>query len=145
MSEPVQQYSNHVRLHPPFHYFIAPVLLLHLIWTVVHLVRSPGWDSAEAVLFASALMLMAFLVRLNPLKVQDRLIRLEEQVRYQRLLSPELAARAADLPVKQVVALRFASDAELPALIENVLGGSLSKSSDIKKAIVSWRADCFRV
>jgi hypothetical protein len=84
-------------------------------------------------------------VRINPLKAQDRLIRLEEQLRYQRVLSADLAAQASTLPVGKIVALRFAPDEELPGLVTQVLDGKLNTSKEIKQAIKNWRGDYFRV
>jgi hypothetical protein len=88
---------------------------------------------------------MGTLVRTNPLRAQDRLIRLEENLRFQRVLSAELAQQAASLEPLQLVALRFASDDELEHLVREVLAGRLTKSSEIKKAITNWRPDYFRV
>ena len=85
-----------------------------------------------------------FLIRLNPLRVQDRLIRLEERLRLQALLSAELSSRIDELTESQLIALRFASDNELPGLVAKVLADKM-QSKDIKKAIVTWRADTFRV
>jgi hypothetical protein len=120
-------------------------MILNVIWSIVQLVRYPGWDRAVWVLVSLALIVLTTLVRTNPLRAQDRLIRLEEQLRYQRLLPPALAARCAGLSPGQVIALRFASDAELEGLVTRVLGGELSKPRDIKKAIREWRPDTFRV
>jgi hypothetical protein len=85
-----------------------------------------------------------FLIRINPLRVQDRLIRLEEELRCEELLSDELLERASGVTESQWTALRFASDEEFPGLVEKALASKM-KSADIKKAIVSWRADTFRV
>lgn len=145
MTEPSQQLSNHARFHPPFHFFLVPVLLIHVIWSAVQLYRFPGWDRGEALLLSLGLVVMGGLVRINALKAQDRVIRLEEQLRYSRVLDPVLAARACSLPVGQIVALRFASDAELAERVEEVLARKVGKSAEIKKAIVAWRGDYFRV
>ena len=145
MAATPQTFANHTRWHAPFHFFVAPVMLLNVVWSIVQLVRYPGWDRAEWVLVSLALLVLAALVRLNPLRAQDRIIRLEEQLRYQRLLPAPLAARCAGLSPGQVVALRFASDAELEGLVNRVLGGELSRPPDIKKAIREWRADWLRV
>ncbi|MEP7341233.1 MAG: DUF6526 family protein, partial [Acidobacteriota bacterium] len=116
MPETTQSYSSHVRWHTPFHFVLIPILTLHLIWCGVMLYKAPGFESAEALLLAIGLLLMAFLTRINPLRAQDRVIRLEEQLRYQRLLPAALAAKAGALPVGFIVALRFASDEELPVV-----------------------------
>ena len=145
MAEHPQQYSNHARVHAPFHYVLSPLLLIHLVWAVTRLVQIPDWDRAEAVLLAVALFVMAFLVRTNALKVQDRLIRLEERLRYERVLPSPLATQAMGLTESQIVALRFASDAELAERVAEVLNGRLTKPADIKKSIRTWRPDTFRV
>ena len=145
MPAPPQTYANHTRWHAPFHFFVVPVMLLNVIWSLVQLFRAPGWNEAEWALVSIALFVMAFLVRINPLRAQDRVIRLEEQLRQQRLLPADLAARCGELTRGQTVALRFASDEELAELIGRVLNKELHKPSDIKKAIRHWRADTHRV
>jgi len=140
-----QTYANHMRLHPPFHYFLAPGAVVLIILTVVNVVRhDPRLDAwillLMAVLFFSAL----FLVRLYPLKAQDRIIRLEERLRLEKALSAELARRVPELTEAQLIALRFASDSELPTLVEKVLATKMP-AREIKKQIVAWRPDAFRV
>lgn len=140
-----QTFANHTRWHPPFHYFLAPGGLILLILTVVNVIRHfQRLDSWILLLIAILFFVAVFLIRTNPLRVQDRLIRLEERLRFQALVSAELAARVGELTESQLVALRFASDQELPALAAKVLAGNMS-AADIKKAIVTWRADTFRV
>ncbi|HYH86267.1 MAG TPA: DUF6526 family protein [Pyrinomonadaceae bacterium] len=145
MAATPQTYANHTRWHAPFHFFVVPVLLLNVFWSLVQLFRAPGWNEAEWALVSVALLVLAFLARINPLRAQDRIIRLEEQLRYQRLLPADLAARSAELTRGQIIALRFASDEELAELIARVLSKELQKAADIKKAIRQWRADTHRV
>lgn len=145
MSETPQNFATHTRWHPPFHFFLMPVLLFNFLWSVLQLYRYPGWNNGEHVLLAVALIIMGFLTRINPLKAQDRLIRLEEQLRFQRVLSADQAKRASNLPVGQIVALRFAPDEELSGLVQQVLDGKLTTSKEIKQAIKNWRGDYFRV
>ena len=146
MPDAPQSYANHVRYQPVFHYFLVPVMLLNFVWSAVKLFLAPGWDEAWWVVLSAGLVALTALVRVNPLRAQDRVIRLEEQLRYARLLPPDLAARAAaSLTPGQIVALRFAPDAELPDLVRGVLEGRLSKPAEIKRAIKAWRADTFRV
>lgn len=146
MERTAQSQANHTRWHPPFHFFLIPVLVMHLIWSGVRVWRSAEWATLEGLLLAAALVVMGFLTRINPLRAQDRLIRLEEQLRFQRVLSAELAAKAiGGLNEPQWVALRFASDGELAGLVEKVLAGSPSKPADIKASIKTWRGDHFRV
>lgn len=143
MADP-QNYSNHTRFDPPFHFFVLPVFAISLILTIVHLVRRPGLHSAWVVVFMLAALVAIFKIRLNALKVQDRIIRLEERMRLERLLDASLRPRIGELTEGQLVALRFASDSELPALAAKALAEKLSKA-DIKKAIQKWRPDYFRV
>ena len=145
MAEVHQTYENHTRWHEPFHYFVAPVLLTNVVVAVIQLARDPGLDRGWWLVVSVALVVLAALARLNPLKVQDRVIRLEESLRYYQLLPEELARRAASLTPAQTVALRFASDEELEGLVRDVLEGRLSKPDEIKRAIKVWRPDTLRV
>src|SRR6267142_6030499 len=143
--KPQQSFANHTRWHPPFHFFILPVMLINFIWSVVDLIMTPGWNSGRWAVVSLALLMLTFFVRTNPLKVQDRLIRLEEQLRCQRLLSPALSQQISGLSSHQLIALRFAADEELEELVDAVAAGKLTKPVEIKKAIRSWRSDRFRV
>ena len=145
MDESPQTYENHTRWHAPFHFFLAPVLLTNVVVAVVQLVRDPNLDRIWWLVVSMALVVMGALVRTYPLKAQDRIIRLEESLRYYQLLPEELAARAASLTSAQTVALRFASDEELEGLVREVLAGRLTKPDEIKRAVKGWRADTLRV
>ncbi len=140
-----QTFANHTRWHRPFHFFAAPLMLINFIWVIVLFVKAPGWTSGWWIVFSAALVVVTFLVRLNSLKVQDRLIRLEERIRYQQILSPAALQQASALSTGQVIALRFAGDHELEELLTAVLAGKLTKPGEIKRAIKDWRADTFRV
>ena len=140
-----QTYANHARLHPLFHFYLIPGALVLLILTVVNVVRHyDRLDSWVLVLIGILFPVAVLLIRTNALRAQDRLIRLEERLRLQALLSAELSSRVDELTESQLIALRFASDDELPALVAKVLAEKM-QSKDIKKAIVTWRADTFRV
>jgi hypothetical protein len=139
-----QNLSNHTRLDPPFHFFILPVFAISLIATIVHLVRRPSVHCAWLVVFMIAAIAAIFKIRLYALRVQDRVIRLEERLRLATLLDPALRPRIAELTESQLVALRFASDSELPALAARALNEKLS-NSEIKKSIQDWRPDHWRV
>jgi hypothetical protein len=145
MATTPQSLANHTRWQAPFHFFILPVMLINVIWSIVLFVKAPGPTSGWWIVVSLALLLLTFLVRLNPLKAQDRIIRLEEQLRYQQVLSPALLPRIGALGTGQVIALRFAGDEELEELVDAVLAGKLTKSIEIKKAIKNWRGDTFRV
>lgn len=140
----IQTYANHTRFDPPVHFFVFPVLLITLILTIVHLVRHPHFWSAWFVVLAFAIFLMAGKSRAYALKAQDRVIRLEERMRLAILLPEPLRARIAELDEKQLIGLRFASDAELPSMVERTLNEKLSQKQ-IKQAIQNWRPDYFRV
>jgi len=145
MANTPQTFANHTRWQLPFHFFIAPVMLINVIWSVVQFIKAPGPNSGWWIVVSVALLVLAFLVRVNSLKVQDRLIRLEEKLRYQQILSAPICQQASALNMGQIIALRFAGDDELEELVGAVLAGRLAKAGDIKRAIKGWRADMFRV
>jgi hypothetical protein len=140
-----QNFANHTRWHPAFHFFVLPVMLVNFVWSVVNFIKAPDKNSGWWVVVSLALALLTSFVRTNSLKVQDRLIRLEERLRYQQLLSPSLAQQTDALTVRQICALRFAGNDELEGLVNAVVTGKLTESRDIKRAIKNWRADTFRV
>ena len=144
MAHTPQTYANHVRLDSAFHFFLLPVLFVNLIVAVVYLVRGPGFLTAWLALLSVAAIVAVLKIRLYPLKAQDRIIRLEEQLRFARVLPEPLRGRCGELTEAQLVALRFAPDIELPALVEQVLAGGM-KGRDIKKEIRTWRPDYFRI
>jgi hypothetical protein len=145
MADPTpQNFSNHTRRDPPFHFFVLPVFAITLIWAIVHLVRRPSLHSAWIVVFMVAVVVALFKIRLYALKVQDRVIRLEERLRLATLLGESLRPHIGEFTESQLVALRFASDAELPALAARALSEKLSRD-EIKKAVQQWRPDYWRV
>jgi hypothetical protein len=126
MSDTPQSLANHGRLHPAYHLVLAPILFLNIIGSIVWLVRAPGWQTAWGVVMSLALMGMLVLLRTYPMKVQDRVIRLEERLRLAALLPEPLRSRIPELTIDQLVGLRFASDAELPPLVERTLRENLN-------------------
>lgn len=146
MPEP-QNYKNHTRFHPPFHYFVLPILLLNIVFAVWAMVRH--WPDHPhlfpwAILMSIVLFMGFGLTRSYALKAQDRIIRLEEKLRFTALLPADLLARSQSLTVRQIIGLRFASDAELPALVKRALDENLTEKQ-IKQAITNWRPDYLRV
>ncbi len=140
-----QTLANHVRIQPPFHYFVLPVATIALILAIINVIRHYDLLAAWTVLcLAAAGAVAAPIIRINALKAQDRVIRLEERMRLTRLASEPFKSRIGELTESQLIAIRFASDAEAPALAEKALSSKMS-GADIKKAIVHWRADTFRV
>ena len=142
-----QNFSNHTRYEPGFHFILIPILLINVLLTIVVFVHHwpyqrvlHGW----LVVMAIALLMLAGLAREYANKVQDRVIRLEESLRYQRLLTPDVALAAQALSVRQVIALRFASDAELQGLVQRTLAENLTPKQ-IKQAVQVWRPDTHRV
>ena len=139
-----QTYKNHVRWFPPFHFFVLPVLLLNFVNTAWIVWTNPSTGTAFAWLVAAALLGLAVLSRVMAVTVQDRLIRLEMRLRLHDALSPDLQSRINELTRDQLVALRFASDAELPELVRQVLGGSLTTRKEIKLKVKNWQGDYLR-
>lgn len=140
-----QNYNNHVRYYPLVHFFLTPIFLFNIIWQAVRLYQEPNWDRAESLLLAIALIGLQVAARLQALKAQDRVIRLEERLRYNEILPAELAGEASKLPIGKILALRFASDEELPELVRKTVNGEMKTSKDIKQAIKNWRGDYLRV
>ncbi len=140
-----QTYANHVRKIPPLYWAASLAILADLLWTLWLLVRMPSVGTAVGFATAVALGLTIYYARVNALTVQNRVIRLEERLRLERLLPEELRPRIAELSVRQLVALRFASDAELPELARQALDGPIADPDEIKRKVKSWRADWLRV
>ena len=139
-----QTYATHRRLDPAMHFVVLPVLLATWISSVWQAVKHPGLHSVWFAILAFVLLLAALVTRRYALRVQDRLIRLEETLRLQRLLPADLQGRVQELSPKQFVGLRFASDAELADRAREALDQGLDGEA-IKKRIQTWRPDTFRV
>jgi len=139
-----QTLANHVRIDPPFHCFVLPVFAISWILSVIFLVRHFGFLHFWIVVFNTALVVAAVRFRQYALKVQDRVIRLEERLRLAALLPDSLRPQIPKLSESQLIALRFASDEEVPALVERTLSANVAPA-DIKKSIKNWRPDYWRV
>lgn len=139
-----QSYRNHGRIVPVYHVGVFFILVANFFWSVYQLMGGISAASVLGVLLATGLLLMFFSVRVQILTVQDRVIRLEMRLRLNNLLPADLARQAAVLPVKQLVALRFAGDDELPGLVEEVLAGRLATPKDIKMRVKNWQGDFLR-
>lgn len=140
-----QSYQNHARFVPAFHFVTFSILTVNVLWTAYRLIRWPSLDAGMAVLVAAALVLLCWYARVFPLTAQDRVIRLEERLRLARLLPADQQSRIDELRPRQLIALRFASDEELPGLAQRVLAGELTDPKAIKQAVRNWRADHLRV
>ncbi len=139
-----QSFQNHARFVPPFHYFVLPTLLVNFVWHVMQMVRHIDFGTVIGSLTGLALIVLALCARMFALTVQDRVIRLEMRLRLQQLLSPDLRARIADFTPSQLVALRFASDAELPDLARKVLDEKITDRRSIKRMVKAWQGDYLR-
>lgn len=140
-----QSFSNHTRLVPAFHLFALPILLLNLadqIYRLIHLGIS--FDAVVALLLSIALLVVALYARMFALTVQDRVIRLEMRLRLEGVLPPDLKPLIPKFSLDQLVALRFASDAELPTLCRRVLDEKLTTRKSIKQLVKTWKADYLR-
>ena len=144
MAKRTQTYKNHARYVPPFHFFVLPVLLLNVVNALRHVWYAPNRSTAFAALVAVGILMLAPLTRAMVLRVQDRVIRLEMRLRLRELLPAPLSGRINDLTPSQLVALRFASDAELPDLVRDVLDGKLATQKEIKLRVKDWQADWLR-
>lgn len=144
MAQAAQNYKNHTRSYPPFHFFVMPVLLIHVINEGRHVWANPNRSTGFALLLALALVMLALTARGMALKVQDRVIRFEMYARMRELLPADLVARMTELTPQQLVALRFAGDAELAELVRDVFAGKLASQKAIKLQIKNWKGDYLR-
>jgi len=139
-----QSLKNHARLVPGFHLVTLPLIATNLVWSIVSLVDHPSADTVKTLIVAVALMLIALFARQFAMTVQDRVIRLEMRVRMRELCPPDLAARFGEFTPDQLCALRFAGDAELPALARKVLDDKVADRKTIKSMVKDWQADNLR-
>jgi hypothetical protein len=144
MAEREQSYKKHARWLPLFHFFVMPVLAVNVFVALWRFIQIPGLATTHGIVFAVALLGLGFLSRTQALTVQDRLIRLEMRLRLRQLLPPDLHPRINDLTHRHLVALRFASDAELADLVRDVLAGKLTTPKDIKMRVKTWQPDWLR-
>ena len=140
-----QNYGNHARMVAPFHYVALPLLLINFGWSIYRAITAMSTETIIGALTAVALIIIGLFSRIHALWAQDRVIRLEMRLKLIDILPDDLKSRIDDLSTAHLVALRFASDAELPGLVRRVLDGSLTEQKSIKQAIVNWQADYQRV
>jgi Family of unknown function (DUF6526) len=145
MAEPTQTYATHRRFIPAYHFFAVPVLIINVVVTAIRFVRYPSFITGWGVVVALALAVGMLYLRFMPVRAQDRIIRLEERARLERILPSDLRGRVGELTPSQLVAIRFAPDDEAPELTRRALNGELKTQGDIKRAIRNWRADHLRV
>jgi uncharacterized membrane protein YesL len=144
MPEPSQNFQNHTRVDAVYMGFLFPGAIILLGASIYALVRQPDWMAGLRVFGVLWLIVLMFKTRLYALKVQDRVIRLEERLRLAQLLPAATNARIGELTEAQLIALRFASDGEVAGLVEQTLHGKLDPKQ-IKQAVKVWRADYWRV
>lgn len=145
MSEPTQNYQNHRRFVPLYHMGVFGVFAVNLVLALWGVFKAPGLWAVWGVLNAAAMVLLFFFARLFAITAQDRVIRLEERLRLSELLPADLKPRIGELTPGQLVALRFASDEELPLLTRRVLEERIADRDAIKRLIQHWRPDHLRV
>ena len=139
----VQNYGTHRRWNAPWHFVVVPILLLNAVIAIVVLVRAPSRSTMWAAVVALTLVVGLALLRRMALRVQDRVIRLEERLRLNRLM-PGRHEEIEELGRAQLIAIRFASDAEVPHMLDRITGGEIRTQDEIKRAIQHWRADHLR-
>ncbi len=144
MAEAAQSYKSHTRFLPPFHFFVMPVLLVNFVNEGRHLWLYPSRHFGFQFVFAAALVMGALMARVQAITVQDRVIRLEMRLRLRGLLPPDLPPSINALTRQQLVALRFASDAEMAELVRDVLAGKLTTNKAIKMRVKDWQSDWLR-
>jgi hypothetical protein len=143
MSE-VQNFKNHSKFVPAFHFFVVPIFLANIVWSMERLAHAFSAGTLVSLLVAVALLVLAFSARIMALTVQDRVIRLEMRVRMQQVLPADLRPRIGEFTIGQLVSLRFASDAELPDLSRKVLQDKLTDRKAIKQLVRDWQPDFLR-
>lgn len=140
-----QSYANHTRWSPVYHFFVSPVVGLYALYMLWAAIRAPSWATGADAVVALAIWAGLIMARVFALTVQNRLIRLEERLRLARVLPADQAAASERLTTRQLIALRFAPDGELPGLVQRVLAGELAEPKAIKQAVREWRGDYLRV
>ena len=145
MAAVAQTYKNHAKLVPLFHFVLLPIFMLNFLAMAYHLWREPSMFTGWSLVMAFAFIVTGLFARVFALKAQDRVIRLEERLRLRELLPQDLHVRIREFTPEQLIVLRFASDAERPALAATVLRDNVEKRDAVKKLVKDWRADDFRV
>lgn len=145
MPQPEQSLANHSRFHPLFHFILIPIFVVNVLFAILKVTRSPDLQTVWNLVVSVALVFLALVMRVYALKVQDRVIRLEERSRLRQLLPSELQSRIPQLTEGQLVAMRFCADEDLEHLTRSVLDEKLLDRKQIKSRITTWRPDHFRV
>jgi hypothetical protein len=144
MSE-TQSASSHAKMVPMYHYVTFTCVFLPTVYFAVQAFRDFSVGAVMMVVFGVGVILSTLFARLFPLGVQDRVIRLEERIRMERVLPAEMHGRLGEISTSHLIGLRFAPDDELADLVKRVLDGDLADRKSVKQAIRSWRADDQRI
>lgn len=139
-----QTFASHARYVPLYHFVLAFILLANFGWSIRRVIKWPTYDHGMMLVLAFGLLIMFLYGRAFPNTVQDRVIRLEERLRMERLLPADLKGRIGEFTPDQLIGLRFASDGELPELARKVLAERITKRGDIKRLVKDWRPDYLR-
>jgi hypothetical protein len=140
-----QNFENHGKFVPSYHFFAVPVFVINFLWSLYRLWKlGLSFEGIFGVILAAAFLVLVLRARLFALAVQDRVIRLEERLRYERVLPADLQARCGELTIGQIVSLRFACDAELPGLARKVLDEKITERKVIKQLVKNWKPDYLR-
>ncbi len=145
MSRPAQSFESHAKLVPLYHYWTGSMILFPTLYFAYRMIVDFSMDSFALFVFGAGAVLATFFARVFPLGVQDRVIRLEEHLRMERIFPDDLRARIDDFTTDQLIGMRFASDEELADLARRVLDGAIKDRKGIKQAVTSWRADNQRI
>lgn len=144
MAAKPQSYANHRRVFPVYHLFAFPILAINVVVAIAYFVDDPSWLSGWLVLVSMALAAGLIAVRASILIVQNRLVGLEMRLRLTAILPADLRGRIGDLTLRQIIGLRFASDAEMAGLVNRCIAGELTTADDVKRQIRDWRPDFVR-
>jgi hypothetical protein len=145
MADRPQSFENHARFVVGYHVVTFGILVVNLLWRIYAAATAFSAENAFQLLLAIGLLPLCLYARVFPLAAQDRVIRLEMQLRLRRVLPADLQPAIDRLDVGQLVALRFASDEELPDLIRRVLADGIHDRKAIKQMVKDWQPDHLRV
>lgn len=145
MSETAQSFEKHAKMVPMYHYVAFGLIFVPTVHFIYRMVTDFSMSGLMLSAFGVGVILTAFFARVFPLGVQDRVIRLEERLRMERVLPDDLKARIHEISTSHLIGLRFAPDSELADLTRQVLDGSLADRKSVKQAIASWQADHQRI
>ena len=144
MPQQKQSFEKHAQWTPIYHFVASPFVLFYTVYKISQFFKAPGSVAAWEAVFAIGVMATVWSARIMALTVQNRVIRLEMRLRLREVLNADLAKRIPELSTRQLIALRFASDAELPNLVERTLKGEFASGKAIKAAVKDWQSDYLR-